>query len=101
MTIPYWLTQSHQWLDLVGAIACLATTAWLVRIVRRQLRDLRKARFDLAVSIKAGELLGDERDGLIKLLTTLERQNYHLSCQVYGKAATDRAVLEAGKRGGN
>ena len=69
---------------------------------------LHRSRRAERASEKAGAYLGRENNELkaaldqqAHLLAHLERCNYHLACELYGKERVDRQLREAASRGSN
>src|SRR5664279_4296511 len=106
MGIISWLTHPHPWLPFAASMICFF--GWLVTLDRSRYhrREARKARFEFRASCIAGEhvcrRLANAESTIaaqMALIARLEHLNYHLSCELYGKEATDKAIHDAASRG--
>jgi hypothetical protein len=102
MSVYTWLTHPHSWLSFAASMVFFF--GWLVALDRSRYyrRETRTARFEFRASCIAGEhvcrrLAAAEETvaNQAALIARLEHLNYHLSCEHYGKEATDKAIRDA------
>ena len=108
MGIISWLTHARPWLLNAAVVSLLPAWAAAMLLAHHHRREARKARFKFRASCIAGEhvcrrLAAAETTiaTQMALIARLEHLNYHLSCELYGKEATDKAIQDASARGTN